>query len=215
MDKLLTSAEVCEILGVSPDTLRVWDEKGKLLPESKTAGGHRRYDENFILKFKLMRDFMEDCKIYIDSVFSEQVCGIFENKRVAHFVDLNNQQEYFQKINNKIRRKKIIFIDYNYQYSKKDDKINCKSNFIQFYIFTSKNVIYSKFPEQENLHSTYEHIEIIPLNNLQLLLKKEESPIKLEIMSDSFTRILSSYGNYLQKSQIEKIFEFLLEEQCN
>lgn len=41
-DELLAIGEAAKRLGVSQDTLRNWEEQGKLVPE-RTAGGHRRY----------------------------------------------------------------------------------------------------------------------------------------------------------------------------
>jgi excisionase family DNA binding protein len=42
MEKLLKISEAAEILGVSMQTLRKWDNDGKLKP-THTLGGHRRY----------------------------------------------------------------------------------------------------------------------------------------------------------------------------
>ena len=41
--KLIDIKEAADILGVSPTTLRRWEQDGKLIPE-RTSGGHRRYD---------------------------------------------------------------------------------------------------------------------------------------------------------------------------
>lgn len=49
-DKLLTIREVCELLNVHIDTLRLWDNNGKLLA-IKTKGGHRRYKKSQIDEF--------------------------------------------------------------------------------------------------------------------------------------------------------------------
>jgi putative resolvase len=43
MRRLVSIGEAAKALGVSVDTLRRWDELGKL-PAETTAGGHRRYD---------------------------------------------------------------------------------------------------------------------------------------------------------------------------
>ena len=45
----LNISEAAYLLGVSTDTLRRWEEEGKLTPE-RTEGGHRRYDLAGILK---------------------------------------------------------------------------------------------------------------------------------------------------------------------
>ncbi len=42
MDRHVTIGEAAQIKGVSIDTLRLWEEKGILIPE-RTNGGHRRY----------------------------------------------------------------------------------------------------------------------------------------------------------------------------
>jgi len=42
MHTYLTTAEVAEILHVSPKTVTRWAREGKL-PHSRTLGGHRRY----------------------------------------------------------------------------------------------------------------------------------------------------------------------------
>ena len=44
-DKLLTISQASEILGVSIDTLRRWDESGKLVAIRKEGGTHRYYKE--------------------------------------------------------------------------------------------------------------------------------------------------------------------------
>lgn len=44
-DKLLTIGQAAEILGVSIDTLRRWDESGKLVAIRKEGGTHRYYRE--------------------------------------------------------------------------------------------------------------------------------------------------------------------------
>ncbi len=42
MDKLITISEAAKRLGISPTTLRRWEESGKLIPE-RTQGNQRRY----------------------------------------------------------------------------------------------------------------------------------------------------------------------------
>ena len=43
MDGLFSIGEMARRLGVSVPTLRRWDREGRLLPTSRTLGGHRRY----------------------------------------------------------------------------------------------------------------------------------------------------------------------------
>lgn len=47
----LTISEAAKLKGVSTDTLRRWEEEGKLTPE-RTSGGHRRYDLSDLLGIK-------------------------------------------------------------------------------------------------------------------------------------------------------------------
>lgn len=42
--RLLTIAQAAVYLGRSADTLRDWEDSGRLLPTCHTTGGHRRYD---------------------------------------------------------------------------------------------------------------------------------------------------------------------------
>lgn len=42
-DELLPIDSAATLLGVSQQTLRLWEKSGKLLPSERTAGGHRRY----------------------------------------------------------------------------------------------------------------------------------------------------------------------------
>jgi len=49
MHGYLTTAEVAEILHVSPKTVTRWAREGKL-PHSRTLGGHRRYPNGLINK---------------------------------------------------------------------------------------------------------------------------------------------------------------------
>ena len=51
-DKLLTIRQAAEILAVSLDTLRRWDENGKLVAIRKEGGTHRYYRESDLEIFK-------------------------------------------------------------------------------------------------------------------------------------------------------------------
>jgi hypothetical protein len=42
-DELLPIDSAATLLGVSQQTLRLWEKSGKLLPSERTTGGHRRY----------------------------------------------------------------------------------------------------------------------------------------------------------------------------
>ena len=50
-ERLLTTREAADILGVGPTTVKRWSDEGKL-PALKTAGGHRRYREGDVLAMR-------------------------------------------------------------------------------------------------------------------------------------------------------------------
>jgi len=50
LDELVTIGEAAKIRGVSIDTLRRWEKKGKLTSVDRTEGGHRRYRVADLLK---------------------------------------------------------------------------------------------------------------------------------------------------------------------
>jgi len=43
MAELLTTAQVAELCGVTPRTIRNWESSGKLEAVDRTKGGHRRF----------------------------------------------------------------------------------------------------------------------------------------------------------------------------
>ena len=51
-DKLLTIGQTAEKLGISIDTLRRWDESGKLVAIRKDGGTHRYYREKDLEVFR-------------------------------------------------------------------------------------------------------------------------------------------------------------------
>lgn len=46
-----TVAEMAEILGVCPNTIRVWDRSKKIV-STRTLGGHRRYSSEELNRIK-------------------------------------------------------------------------------------------------------------------------------------------------------------------
>ena len=51
----LSIAEASEFLGVHPNTLRYWEDNGKI-KSYRTEGGHRRYEKSELVKFKDSKD---------------------------------------------------------------------------------------------------------------------------------------------------------------
>jgi putative resolvase len=64
MEQLLTIKQVSEILGVSKETLRIWDRNGDL-PSLKTTGGHRRWRKSDIDDYMGSR---EEEQVQVDEV---------------------------------------------------------------------------------------------------------------------------------------------------
>lgn len=58
-ERLLTTREAADILGVGPTTVKRWSDEGKL-PAIKTAGGHRRYRETDVMAMRQQGETAED-----------------------------------------------------------------------------------------------------------------------------------------------------------
>lgn len=58
-DILLTIDQVAVQLGVSPQTVRNWETQGKLVPNCRTGGGHRRYSQKQITDLKRKQEEFE------------------------------------------------------------------------------------------------------------------------------------------------------------
>ena len=73
-ERYLTVGNLAERSGVSPRTIKHWEEKGIIEPDMRTEGGFRLYSETFILFCKLIQDLqlfgytLEDIKAFSDSV---------------------------------------------------------------------------------------------------------------------------------------------------
>ncbi len=70
--RFLTVGHLAERSGVSPRTLKHWEDKGIIGPEMRTEGGFRLYPESYVLVCKLIRDLqlfgytLEDVKAVSD-----------------------------------------------------------------------------------------------------------------------------------------------------
>ena len=56
---LLTIDQVAVQLGVSPQTVRNWETQGKLVPNRRTVGGHRRYSQKQVTELKRNQEEFE------------------------------------------------------------------------------------------------------------------------------------------------------------
>ncbi len=85
-EKLLTIGQAAEILGVSIDTLRRWDESGKLIAIRKEGGTHRFYWEKDLEifssdLFKFASEWINN-KTEFPGIFYCQTSAIFQAKLV-------------------------------------------------------------------------------------------------------------------------------------
>jgi DNA-binding transcriptional MerR regulator len=73
-NRFLTVGALAERSGVSPRTIKHWEDKGIIGPDMRTEGGFRLYPESYVLICKLIRDLqlfgytLEDVKAVSDDV---------------------------------------------------------------------------------------------------------------------------------------------------
>src|SRR3990172_8197266 len=100
-EKLLTITQAAEILGVSLDTLRRWDESGKLVAIKKDGGTHRYYREKDLEIFssdliKFASDWIQD-GIEFPGGFYCPTSSIF-NARLTKMQNALMQKPGFEKL---------------------------------------------------------------------------------------------------------------------
>lgn len=49
-DDVIAIGDVARIYGVTPDTIRRWEQEGRGVPHTRTAGGQRRYRRGDVLR---------------------------------------------------------------------------------------------------------------------------------------------------------------------
>jgi DNA-binding transcriptional MerR regulator len=73
-DRFLTVGNLAERSGVSPRTIKHWEDKGIIEPDMRTEGGFRLYSESYVLLCELIRDLqlfgytLEEIKVLSDDV---------------------------------------------------------------------------------------------------------------------------------------------------
>jgi DNA-binding transcriptional MerR regulator len=73
-DRFLTVGNLAERSGVSPRTIKHWEDKGIIEPDMRTEGGFRLYSESYVLLCQLIRDLqlfgysLEEIKSVSDDV---------------------------------------------------------------------------------------------------------------------------------------------------
>ncbi len=73
-DRFLTVGNLAERSGVSPRTIKHWEDKGIIEPDMRTEGGFRLYSESYVFLCQLIRDLqlfgytLEEIKAVSDDV---------------------------------------------------------------------------------------------------------------------------------------------------
>src|SRR4030066_336204 len=73
-DHFLTVGNLAERSGVSPRTIKHWEDKGIIEPDMRTEGGFRLYSESYVFLCQLIRDLqlfgytLEEVKVVSDEV---------------------------------------------------------------------------------------------------------------------------------------------------
>ena len=73
-DRYLTVGDLAERVGLSPRTIKHWEDKGIIEPDMRTEGGFRLYSESYVFLCQLIRDLqlfgysLEDVKAVSDDV---------------------------------------------------------------------------------------------------------------------------------------------------
>ena len=96
MEKLRTIKEAAEQLGVSKRSLQGWDNSGKL-KAVRTEGGHRRYRQSDLDKFKGVLDFEHQEKkvaVYCRVSSHEQKKGGDLDRQKARVLEYCVRQQY-------------------------------------------------------------------------------------------------------------------------
>lgn len=110
IDKYLTVGHLAEAVGVSPRTIKHWEDKGIIEPDMRSEGGFRLYSKIYILLCKLIQDLqlfgytLEQIKL-ISDYFRDFLAiqgnpELFPKTELAQKLDLmlNEIQELFAKM---------------------------------------------------------------------------------------------------------------------
>ena len=88
-EKLLTPEQVCAALNVSIQTLRLWDELGKL-SAIRTVGNHRRYKQSDIYKFigidKSSEVVEESVALYLALIGVRKAASVLQPLLILHSI---------------------------------------------------------------------------------------------------------------------------------
>jgi len=210
MNDYLSSGEAAGLLGVSPDTLRLWDQQGILVP-TRTAGGHRRYDRQQVLDHVNGGFFMSND--YLRQVFNPPVD-----------VHLRDWDQYYSDAN-KSHRVLVSFV--NYEILQLDNgRRRWEFGNKTFFLFCNNYFVHCTFPEVslDDDKETSESIErrkhqkTSTVNYRQIrCLSLDKQPVNYPVdcrltieLQDGSEHELQSKQHHHQSDQLLKVYEFLV-----
>lgn len=94
-----TINEFANIIGVSKNTLRLWDKKEILIPHHKTKGGHRMYSKDQVdaylkgLKKENKQITKEAHFLFIDNVIQESNVETLNSKELDSLIKIAEKEK--------------------------------------------------------------------------------------------------------------------------
>ena len=96
---LISIGEVANIFGVCIQTIRRWEKLGKIIPDSRTLGNHRIYDEDYIYSIKYNKPINQKYTICYSRVSgAEQKDNLTRQTQVLKQYALNNNYNNIKSI---------------------------------------------------------------------------------------------------------------------
>lgn len=204
----LSSSQVAKLLGVTTDTLRIWELNGKLIPVSKTEGGHRRYLDKQIVSLK-QEIIMNDNDRYIANQFNKPPYP-FNGKHYL-FEGSSEVGKYCFEDAKKIQPSVLDYIETAYpnEYS-----VDAKLKFFvsSFYLFRDNNFCYCKVHQpvdgQQPTKYDYKLIPYSSIEYLEFIGSDFNGTLKIRMKYAEVWDLTSKFSSDWQ--QIQNIYKFLI-----
>lgn len=217
----LTSSQAAELLGVSPDTLRIWDRHGILEP-TKTAGGHRRYLKSHILSLqreetKTKEEPLTNHKSYLEGVFA----------RDNFHLNLDRWINYYDSAATIHAKNAVPFISFVRNYDEQSGKVQSLT-FFEIFFFESRGVVRCKFPlaptkddteavraDKDKLWNN-QHFSYVSYRDIKTLDLNRDHPkypndivLRVTFKGSESISLIASNGSRENGDQIMKIYDLL------
>ena len=104
-DELLTVGVLAEKTGISPRTIKHWEEKGIIEPDMRSRGGFRLYSKHYIYLASLIKD-LQHFGYTLDEikVISDYFRDFFEIKKAGDSMEPEIIEEKIHRINREIEK---------------------------------------------------------------------------------------------------------------